>query len=161
MRRRPPRRRWTARLFAGAAGLGLALAAAPVAPALAGPRSGPTAVVSMGDSYISGEAGRWLGNSFDLLPGSDGTDRACVPGLIICVADKSHVYVGGSAADGCHRSDLAEVASARLDVADQVNIAYAQLALGTCVTRLFAAAPGDHACLGAAGRAPDAMVLTG
>ena len=29
----------------------------------ASPGSGPTAAVSLGDSYISGEAGRWQGNS--------------------------------------------------------------------------------------------------
>ena len=40
---------------------GLASVAAP--PAHAAPGTGPTAVVTMGDSYISGEAGRWLGNS--------------------------------------------------------------------------------------------------
>ncbi len=122
-RHRSAARRWTGRLAAGALGVGLGLAGTPAAPALAGPGSGPAAVVSMGDSYISGEAGRWLGNSIDPLPGNDGTDRACVPGLIVCLADKSRVYVGGSAANGCHRSDIAEVVSARLDVAARVNIA--------------------------------------
>jgi hypothetical protein len=39
--------------------------------------------------------------------------------------------------------------------------AYAQLALGACLARLLVAAPGDHACHGAAGRSPDGMVLTG
>jgi hypothetical protein len=77
----------------------------------------------MGDSYISGEAGRWAGNSISPLPGNDGTDRACVPALLFCAADKSRVYVDGSAADGCHRSDVAEVRSAGLAVADRVNIA--------------------------------------
>jgi hypothetical protein len=77
----------------------------------------------MGDSYISGEAGRWRGNSIDPLPGNDATDRACVPGAVICLADKTRVYVGGSAADGCHRSDIAEVNSARLAVTERVNIA--------------------------------------
>src|SRR5436305_12878038 len=86
----------------------LASAATPP-PALAGPGSGPAAVVAMGDSYISGEAGRWQGNSVDLLPGNDGTDRACAPGALLCLADKSRVYIGGSAADGCHRSDISEV----------------------------------------------------
>ena len=32
----------------------------------------------MGDSYISGEAGRWLGNSANVAADRDGTDRACV-----------------------------------------------------------------------------------
>ena len=39
---------------------GLALAA-PAAPAT--PTSGATAIVTLGDSFISGEAGRWKGNS--------------------------------------------------------------------------------------------------
>jgi hypothetical protein len=108
------------------AGLGaslLLLAAGTPAPALAGPASGSPAVVAMGDSYISGEAGRWQGNSIDPLPGNDGTDRACVPGGLLCLADKSRVYVGGSAADGCHRSDISEVVSARPVGGDPVNIA--------------------------------------
>ena len=33
--------------------------------ALAGPTSPNTAIVSLGDSYISGEAGRWQGNSIN------------------------------------------------------------------------------------------------
>ncbi|MCA1689370.1 MAG: GDSL-type esterase/lipase family protein [Actinobacteria bacterium] len=101
----------------------LLLAAGTPTPGLAGPGSGPPAVVAMGDSYISGEAGRWRGNSIDLLPGNDATDRACIPGALLCLADKSRVYVGGSAADGCHRSDVSEVMSARLAGAQPVNIA--------------------------------------
>ncbi len=120
MERALTRARRAALLAAGL--LGLALAASP-SPALAGPGSGPTAVVALGDSYISGEAGRWSGNSIDLLPGNDGTDRACVPGLLICLADKTRVYVGGSAADGCHRSDISEVVSAHLALAEAVNLA--------------------------------------
>jgi hypothetical protein len=99
------------------------MAGAPVPVAVASRGAGPTAVVTMGDSYISGEAGRWRGNSIDPVPGNDGTDRACLPGLAVCVADRSRVYVGGSAADGCHRSDIAEVMSARLGGARPVNIA--------------------------------------
>jgi lysophospholipase L1-like esterase len=84
----------------------------------------PTSVVAMGDSYISGEAGRWLGNSADVGTDRDGTDRACVFSLGLCTSyDKGLVYVGGSAADGCHRSDVAEVLSARLPVDRPVNLA--------------------------------------
>lgn len=36
--------------------------------------------------------------------------------------------------------------------------AFAQLAFGRCLTKLYAAPPGDHACRGAAGRTE--MVLT-
>jgi lysophospholipase L1-like esterase len=79
-------------------------------PALAGPKSGPTAVVSLGDSYISGEAGRWAGNSTVPAAGNAGTERG----------SREEVY-GTSGA--CHRSDVAEVMSAQLPVAERVNIA--------------------------------------
>ena len=46
---------------------------APAAAALA--TAPPTAVVTMGDSYISGEAGRWLGNSVNVAGDRDGSDR--------------------------------------------------------------------------------------
>jgi hypothetical protein len=104
--------------------LAVSLLASHARPALAAPGTGPTAVVSMGDSYISGEAGRWQGNSLDSAPGSDGTDRACAPaGSPLCQVDKSRVYVGGSASDGCHRSDVSEVLSASIPVAQHINIA--------------------------------------
>ena len=38
--------------------------------------------------------------------------------------------------------------------------AYGQMALGNCLTRLYAAARGNYACTGAAGRDPQQMVLT-
>ncbi len=93
-------------------GTGAAVAAPP-----------PTAVVSMGDSYISGEGGRWLGNSINDAGSRDGTDRACVFTAGLCTAyDESKVYVDGTAADGCHRSDVAEVRSAQLAVDRRINI---------------------------------------
>jgi len=98
-----------------------AIAASPAA-ALAAPP--PTSVVSIGDSYISGEAGRWLGNSANLALSRDGTDRACVFTLGLCASyDKSKVYVEGTDVDGCHRSDVAEVLSAHLPVGRSINIA--------------------------------------
>lgn len=104
-----------------ACALGLTLAAAPGSAVAAPP---PTAVVTMGDSYISGEAGRWLGNSANVAGSRDGTDRACVFTLAVCTSyDESRVYVDGSAASGCHRSDVAEVRSAQLPVGRRVNIA--------------------------------------
>ena len=51
------RRAWIAALV-GLAGLG----AVPVARA-DGPGVGTPTIVSVGDSYISGEAGRWAGNA--------------------------------------------------------------------------------------------------
>lgn len=98
-----------------------ALAASPAA-ALAAPQ--PTSAVSIGDSYISGEAGRWLGNSADVALSRDGTDRACVFTLGVCTSyDTSRVYVEGTDVDGCHRSDVSEVLSARLPVGRSINIA--------------------------------------
>lgn len=83
---------------------GLASVAAPAAHA--SPGTGPTAVVTMGDSYISGEAGRWLGNSLTNSGSRNGTDRAWTGSAY----DPSRVY--GTTAGGCHRSDTAEVRSA-------------------------------------------------
>lgn len=88
--------------------------------ASASPGQGPTAAVSIGDSYISGEAGRWQGNSLSSAPGNDGTDRACVGGPP-CSVDKKRVYVGGTET-GCHRSDVSEIATAKLPVAERINI---------------------------------------
>ncbi len=78
--------------------------------ALAAPQS--TAAVSMGDSYISGEAGRWQGNSIDAAGSRDGTDRAWTG----TGYDLSRVYLPPSDSDGCHRSDVAEIESASLAV---------------------------------------------
>ncbi len=122
----------------GAAWVAVLLGSVVAPPAQAGPATGPTAVVSLGDSYISGEAGRWQGNSVDPVPGNDGTDRACAPAGAGCQVDKSRVYVDGTAADGCHRSDVAEVLSARLPVARQINLACS----GAVTKNLFRASSG-------------------
>ncbi|MEA2371739.1 MAG: hypothetical protein QOH12_2133 [Solirubrobacteraceae bacterium] len=98
---------------------GLSAVAGPP-PALAAPHSGPTAVVTLGDSYISGEAGRWLGNSGS-IGSANGTDRACPTVFSFC--DPSRVYIDGTAKNGCHRSDVSEARSARLPVANRINIA--------------------------------------
>ena len=126
----------------------LALAASP-AYALAA----PTAVVTMGDSYISGEAGRWLGNSANVAGSRDGTDRACVFTLGLCTSyDASRVYVDGSAATGCHRSDVAEVRSAQLPVGRRVNVACS----GAVTTNLLRSSSGGTT---AHGEAPQADQL--
>jgi hypothetical protein len=138
MELRITRRRMPASLALAAAALCFAVG---VPSAHAATHSGPTAVVTMGDSYISGEAGRWAGNSLDPSPGNAGTDRACVPaGSPTCQVDKSRVYVDGTAADGCHRSDVAEVISARLPVARRVNIACS----GAVTKNLLTAAEGGE-----------------
>ncbi|MEV0263115.1 hypothetical protein AB0I49_17515 [Streptomyces sp. NPDC050617] len=66
-------------------------------------------VVSLGDSFISGEAGRWSGNSNDSAGGYSGTDRAYDPAT--GTTDEHRVY-SASYDNGCNRSDSAEVHSA-------------------------------------------------
>jgi len=70
----------------------------------------PTASVSLGDSYISGEAGRWKGNSASSSPDHLGTDRGI------------QVY-GDTVDNGCHRSDVAPIKSAWLITQKSINLA--------------------------------------
>ncbi|MGW7462422.1 GDSL-type esterase/lipase family protein [Streptomyces sp. NPDC054797] len=95
-----------------------ALLAGGAGTSAASPGTGPTAVVSMGDSYISGEAGRWKGNSLTNTGSRDGTDRAWITGSTY---DPTKVY--GTTAGGCHRSDSAEVRSAGAIADVAVNLA--------------------------------------
>jgi lysophospholipase L1-like esterase len=83
----------------------------------------PTAIVSMGDSFISGEGGRWLGNGSEPLGTRSGTDRAAYDcGALGCEYDAARVY-GSTEANGCHRSDVAPIVSAPIDVDEKVNLA--------------------------------------
>jgi lysophospholipase L1-like esterase len=91
----------------------------PATAAHAGPKSPQRAVVTLGDSYISGEAGRWKGNSTTTSGDSAGTDRAFADG----VTDLTKVYLGGSDVNGCHRSDVAEAISATRLGTTAVNLA--------------------------------------
>ncbi|WTB21631.1 GDSL-type esterase/lipase family protein [Streptomyces virginiae] len=95
-----------------------ALLAGGAGTSSASPGTGPTAVVSMGDSYISGEAGRWKGNSLTNSGSRNGTDRGWVSGSTY---DPARVY--GTTAGGCHRSDSAEVRSAGAIADVAVNLA--------------------------------------
>ena len=98
-----------------------ALVLAPTAAA--GPNSSKTAIVSLGDSYISGEAGRWQGNSINASGDRDGTDRAAYDcAAAVCSYDSSRVY-GASAANGCDRSDVAEIKTAAIPVDQKINLA--------------------------------------
>ena len=85
------------------AGLALLVPAAPATPT-----SGATAIVSLGDSFISGEAGRWRGNSTVSAdrPRGDRPRAGRAP-----ATTPSRIY-GGTDANGCHRSDVAEILSA-------------------------------------------------
>jgi hypothetical protein len=92
----------------------------------------PTVAVSLGDSFISGEGGRWQGNiAMQYTSSTDmwGTDRACAPTGVCGPKDPTRVY--GSSyinpdsgkENGCHRSDVAEIRSADLAVDQRVNLA--------------------------------------
>lgn len=104
-------------------------------PAAAGPKGGgngnggggggggtPTAIVTMGDSYISGEAGRWEGNWSSSSGDRGGTDRAAYRWRGIWLYDATRIY-GATDSSGCHRSDVAEVISNDIAVDAQVNLA--------------------------------------
>ncbi|MDH6108993.1 hypothetical protein P3T36_007136 [Kitasatospora sp. MAP12-15] len=107
----------------------------------------PTASVSMGDSYISGEAGRWQGNS-DTADGSrDGTDRSWNGSSY----DPAEIY-GSTYASGCDRSDSAEVRSATGIAQNQINLACS----GATTANVFTAADGGQ---GLKGEAPQADQL--
>jgi lysophospholipase L1-like esterase len=83
----------------------------------------PTAIVAMGDSFISGEGGRWLGNGSEPFGTRSGTDRAAFDcGPLGCEYDPARVY-GASEADDCHRSDVAPIESAPIAVDEKVNLA--------------------------------------
>ncbi len=87
---------WTGLLTTVLAVGGALLVAPPTASA--GPGSGTPYVVALGDSYISGEAGRWAGSS------NDDADRADALGDAAY-----HDGGGGEAIERCHRSASAEI----------------------------------------------------
>ncbi|HEY1855044.1 MAG TPA: GDSL-type esterase/lipase family protein [Solirubrobacterales bacterium] len=113
----------TVLLLALAAAL-LLLATLRPAPADAGPASPRTAIVSLGDSFISGEGGRWLGNGSEPFGTRSGTDRAAhdCDALGLCEYDPERIY-GASEEDECHRSDVAPIRSAPVGVDEHVNLA--------------------------------------
>ena len=76
----------------------LALGAIPVAASADGPGTGTPTVVSVGDSAISGEAGRWAGN----------TNNS--PSLVDALGSTAYWDTpSGEAIPGCHRSKSAEI----------------------------------------------------
>ena len=87
---------WTRRRMIAAAVIGAALGAAP--PALAdGPGVGTPAVATLGDSAISGEAGRWAGNT------NNSASRVDALGSTAYYDTPT-----GEAIKGCHRSKSAQ-----------------------------------------------------
>jgi lysophospholipase L1-like esterase len=111
---------WRTRVAMAAAWM---LAAFVAPPAVAQASSGPTAIVALGDSFISGEGGRWLGNGSEPFGTRSGTDRAAFgcDGWD-CEYDPARVY-GSSEESGCHRSDVAPILSAPVAVEEKVNLA--------------------------------------
>lgn len=109
----------------GLAGCGLAFwVGAGGEPARASPGSPASAIVSLGDSFISGEGGRWLGNGSEPFGTRSGTDRAAFDcdGWGVCRYDPSRVY-GTSEGNDCHRSDVAPALSAPVPVDARLNLA--------------------------------------
>ena len=105
----------------------LTLVALPIGTATttvqASPGNGPTAIVSLGDSFISGEAGRWNGNADTSLFSRNGTDRAFRrTGWFSWRYDKEAVY-SGTVQNGCHRSDVAPIRSTTIPVQSAINLA--------------------------------------
>jgi hypothetical protein len=99
----------------------VALWIAPTADA--SPGSSASAIVSLGDSFISGEGGRWLGNGSEPLGTRSGTDRTAFGcDRWVCEYDPGRVY-GSSEANDCHRSDVAPIRSAPAAVVERVNLA--------------------------------------
>jgi len=81
----------------------------------------PTALVTMGDSYISGEGGRWSGNWASSSGNRGGTDRAAFKRRGTWYYDASRVY--GATTTGCHRSDVAPAVSTSVAVDARINLA--------------------------------------
>jgi hypothetical protein len=102
----------------------IAVAALALAPStFAGPTSTTTAIVALGDSFTSGEAGRWNGNSLNIFGTRDGTDRAARCSLgVFCSYDAHRVY-GSSYDNGCHRADVAPIRSSTISVNEKINLA--------------------------------------
>ncbi|MEV6525649.1 GDSL-type esterase/lipase family protein [Longispora sp. NPDC051575] len=96
----------------------LVAAASVVGYAPAAQAAAPTVAVALGDSYISGEAGRWLGNTDAVGGSSAGTDRAWNGTNV----DPARVY-GPTYSSGCHRSDVSPLSGAALGVDRLVNLA--------------------------------------
>ncbi len=124
---------------------GIALSAALVLPivstqsplVVASPGNGPTAIVSLGDSFISGEAGRWNGNSDSSLRSRRNTDRAFRTrwwgGWYY---DKEAVYPA-TVGNGCHRSDVAPIRSNTIPVVNKINLACSGAATADIISRTF------------------------
>lgn len=116
-----------------------------------------TAVVSLGDSFISGEAGRWKGNGTGWNPKEKATDRYG--------SDRAYNKLGSTfepwhipkwiygpsyTSDGCHRSDVAEINSSVLEkIPSQQNKPDSGDSLGSPAAKIGVEVPVNIACSGA------------
>ncbi len=116
----------------------------------------PTAVVSMGDSFISGEGGRWDGNSSRSYGDRRGTDRAAYKRRGWWRYDESLVY-GESASNGCHRSDVAPVVSSEIEVDALINLACS----GAATKHLIRSANGGSSHKGEPSQADQLVEVAG
>ncbi len=140
-------------LVAVAAAL-LAIMAMPAQSSEAGPGSGPTAIVSLGDSFISGEAGRWNGNSTNIFGTRNGTDRAAsCTWWGYCTYQASKVY--GNTHTGCDRSDVATIKSAGISVSEKINIACS----GAKTNNIWRASQGGQSFKGEAPQADQLLTI--
>ena len=113
------------------------------------------AIVSLGDSFISGEGGRWLGNGSEPSgPGRGLIGPRSVAAGWVCEYDPARVY-GSSAANDCHRSDVAPIRSAPVAVAEKVNLACS----GARVANVLAASAGGQGHFGEPPQADQLAVL--
>ena len=136
-----------------AAALAMASLCASPAPVRAGSR--PSAIVSLGDSFISGEGGRWLGNGSEALGTRSGTDRAAFDcDGWICEYDQARVY-GASEANDCHRSDVAPILSAPVAVAEKINLACS----GARIANVLPASAGGRGHFGEAPQTDQLAVI--
>ena len=121
-----------------------------VAPGVqAGPGSGPTAVVSLGDSFISGEGGRWNGNALSPFRTRFGTDRAAVNCDTWSCDYEPHLVYGASYDNDCHRSDVATIQSSGIAVQNRINLACS----GARTNNIWRASQGGSAYKGEAPQA--------
>jgi hypothetical protein len=89
----------------------LAVPSAALAEPAAEQAAKEPAVISLGDSFISGEAGRWQGNGNTVWGSRYGTDLAaygCTSSETVCLYDATKAY-GSSYYNGCNRSVGAEI----------------------------------------------------
>ena len=126
-------------------GAAIALTVTGETRAEASPGSARSAIVALGDSFISGEGGRWLGNGSDPFGTRSGTDRAAArcDGWGLCDYDPARIYAASERSD-CHRSDVAPVASAPVAVDERVNLACS----GAKVANVWPSAMGGRSHFG-------------